>query len=189
MHGFFQLLIITFANILDCSWSCTSQSSFKLYHHIHQSDDLSLQLVHLIFKQTETSRPSWLFILLLAIPAYLTLLYLPHAGSTIQSAVKVFGLFWSTLVTSILAYRVSPWHPLAKYPGPHLCKLTKFHLAYVSLAGKQHLYYYELHQKYGNVVRVGRLNLLHHRISVSSFCRSQRTIYSRGWEYSSSHGL
>ena len=118
-------------------------------------DNLSLQLVHLIFKRTETRRPYWLFILLLAIPSYLTILYLPHAGSTILAAVKVFSLFWSTLVTSILVYRVSPWHPLAKYPGPLLCKLTKFHLAYFSLGGKQYLYYYELHQKYGNAVRIG----------------------------------
>ena len=112
--------------------------------------------MHLVFKQTETRRPYWLFVLLLAIPAYLTILYLPHAGSTILAAVIVFGLFWSTLVISILVYRVSPWHPLAKYPGPLLCKLTKFHLAYFSLGGKQYLYYYELHQKYGNVVRIGQ---------------------------------
>ena len=112
--------------------------------------------MHLIFKQTETRQPFWLFVLLLAIPAYLTLLYLPHAGSTILAAVKVFSLFWSTLVISILVYRVSPWHPLAKYPGPLLCKLTKFYLAYFALGGKQYLYYYELHQKYGNVVRIGQ---------------------------------
>ena len=122
---------------------------------IYQSDDLSPQLVHLIFKETETTRLHWLFVLLLAIPGYLTLLYLPHAGSAIMAAAKVFSLFWSTLVASILVYRVSPWHPLAKYPGPLLCKLTKFHLAYFALGGKQHLYYYELHQKYGIVVRVG----------------------------------
>ena len=124
---------------------------------MHHSYDLSLlQLVHLIFKQTETSQIYWLFILLLGIPAYLTRLYITHAGSTILAAVKVFGLFWSTLVTSILVYRVSPWHPLAKYPGPFLCKLSKFYLAYFSLDGTQYLYYYELHQKYGNVVRIGQ---------------------------------
>jgi hypothetical protein len=123
-----------------------------LFYH---SDELSLQLVHLIFKQTETCRTYWLFVLLLAIPAYLTFLYLPHAGSTILAAAKVFSLFWSTLAASILIYRVSPWHPLAKYPGPLLCKLTKFYLACVALDGKQYLYYYELHQKYGTVVRIG----------------------------------
>ena len=123
---------------------------------MYHCDDISLQLVHLIFKQTETCRPYWLFVLLLAIPAYLTLLYLPHAGSTILAAAKVFSLFWLTLVTSILVYRASPWHPLAKYPGPFLCKLTKFRLAYLALDGKQYLYFYELHQKYGNVVRIGQ---------------------------------
>lgn len=117
---------------------------------------LHWQLVHLIFKQTETRRPFWLFILLLAIPACLTFLYLPHASSTILAAVKVFSLFWSTLVTSILVYRVSPWHPLAKYPGPLLCKLTKFHVACICLGGKQYLYYSELHHKYGDVVRIGQ---------------------------------
>ena len=114
------------------------------------------QLVHLIFKRTETRRPLWLFILLLAIPGCLTFLYLPHAGSIILAATKVFGLFWSTLATSILAYRASPWHPLARYPGPLLCKLSKFYAAYLALGGKQYLYYYELHQKYGDVVRIGR---------------------------------
>jgi hypothetical protein len=112
--------------------------------------------VHLIFKQTETRRPFWLFILLLAIPAYLTYLHLPYAGSTILAATKVFGLFWSALVSSILVYRVSPIHPLAKYPGPLLCKLTKFHVAFLAFGGKQYLYYSELHRKYGDVVRIGQ---------------------------------
>ena len=67
----------------------------------------------------------------------------------------MFGLFWSSLITSILVYRASPWHPLAKYPGPLICKLTKYHLAFLSLSGKQYLYYSELHKKYGDVVRIG----------------------------------
>ena len=139
---------------------------------------LFFQLVHLIFKHTETRRPFSLLILLLAIPACLTWLYLPHAGSTIQAAVKVFSLFWSTIATSILVYRISPWHPLAKYPGPLICKLTKFHFAYLALGGKQFLYYCELHRKYGDVVRIGQWNILHSLLeSLSSFCRPQRTFY------------
>ena len=116
----------------------------------------SPQIVHLIFKRTETRHPFWLFVLLLAIPTCLTILYVPHAqGSTILATVKVFTLFWSTLITSILVYRVSPWHPLAKYPGPLICKLTKFHLAVFAVGGKQYLYYADLHRKYGDVVRIG----------------------------------
>lgn len=118
--------------------------------------DLIIQIVHLIFKRTETFRFIWLFILLLAIPACLTVLHLPHVNSLILAALKVFGIFWSTLITSILVYRVSPWHPLAKYPGPLICKLTKFYLAFLSLRGKQYLYYSGLHKKYGDVVRIGR---------------------------------
>lgn len=67
----------------------------------------------------------------------------------------MYSTFWSTLISSILVYRVSPWHPLAQYPGPLICKLTKFYLAFLSLRGKQHLYYSQLHKKYGDIVRIG----------------------------------
>ncbi|KAF8802471.1 cytochrome P450 [Phlegmacium glaucopus] len=112
-------------------------------------------IVHLIFKRTETFRFFWLFILLLATPASLTVFYLPYVNNIIQAALTVFGLFWSTLTISILVYRVSPWHPLAKYPGPLLCKLTKFHLAFIALRRQQHIYYSQLHKTYGDVVRIG----------------------------------
>ena len=130
----------------------------------------SPQIVHLIFKRTETRHPFWLFVLLFAIPACLTLLYVSRAqGSAILATVKVFTLFWSTLTTSILVYRVSPWHPLAKYPGPLICKLTKFYLGVFALGGKQYLYYFELHRKYGDVVRIGLYSMLHSFDGPSSF--------------------
>ena len=112
----------------------------------------------------------WLFILLLATPACLTTLYLPYANSPILAALNVFGLFWSTLIISILVYRASPWHPLAKYPGPLICKLTKFRLAFISLRGKQHLYYFQLHKKYGDVVRIGALWNHNDNIPVHPIC-------------------
>ena len=147
-HGF----AVAFADFVDCSWMWTCELSIvkKSMHSVY-----FYKLVHLIFKHTETRRPFWLFILLLAIPACLTFLY-PHSGNTILAAVMVFSLFWSTLATSIFVYRISPWHPLAKYPGPLLCKLSKFHLAYFALNGKQFIYYSELHRKYGDVVRIGQ---------------------------------
>jgi len=92
----------------------------------------------------------------LVTPASLSVLFLPYVNNNLILAVlNVFGLFWSTLLTSILLYRLSPWHPLAKYPGPFICKLTKFYLAFLSLRGRQHIYYSQLHKKYGDVVRVG----------------------------------
>ncbi|CDO69439.1 hypothetical protein BN946_scf184791.g34 [Trametes cinnabarina] len=63
--------------------------------------------------------------------------------------------FYFTLLLSTALYRLSPHHPLARYPGPFACKLSKFWLAFLSLTGKQHLYLKSLHERYGDVVRIG----------------------------------
>ena len=120
----------------------------------------------------------WLFILLLATPACLTTLYLPYANGLILAALNVFGLFWSTLIISILVYRASPWHPLAKYPGPLICKLSKYHLAFLSLRGKQYLYYSQLHKKYGDVVRIGALWKFKNNIPVYPICQAPMNFLS-----------
>ncbi|KAJ7174134.1 cytochrome P450 [Mycena crocata] len=65
------------------------------------------------------------------------------------------ALYYSGLIFSVLAYRLSPLHPLAKYPGPLACKISKLWLTYVSSRGKLHVYVKELHDKYGPVVRLG----------------------------------
>ena len=107
--------------------------------------------------------------LFLGVPALLTYLYRPHASSLLWAAVTVFSLFFTSLFTSIALYRVSPWHPLAKYPGPLICKLTQFHLATLSLRGKQHIYYAKLHEKYGDIVRVGGFHLFLSRVTPLNF--------------------
>ena len=98
------------------------------------------------------------------------MLHLPNFNNPISAALNVFGLFWSTLIISILVYRAFPWHPLAKYPGPLICKLTKYHLAFLSLYGKQYLYYSQLHKKYGDVVRIGASRNRYNDILVYPFC-------------------
>ena len=45
------------------------------------------------------------------------------------------------------------FHPLAKYPGPLLGRISPFYDLYHSYAGDKHLVLYHLHQKYGTVVR------------------------------------
>ncbi|PQE13704.1 Isotrichodermin C-15 hydroxylase protein [Rutstroemia sp. NJR-2017a BVV2] len=47
------------------------------------------------------------------------------------------------------------FHPLAKYPGPFLAKLTSFHAAYHAVKGTGHYNLYDLHQKYGPFIRYG----------------------------------
>ncbi|CAA7267082.1 unnamed protein product [Cyclocybe aegerita] len=118
-------------------------------------------VVHLIFKRTETHEPAYVLLLLLVVPSALTLLFLQHTSSIFYAAFTVFGVYWTSVSSSILLYRVSPWHPLAKYPGPLLCKLSKFYLAFkVARGGKQHIYYKSLHEKYGDIVRVGPNELI-----------------------------
>ncbi|OQV10800.1 hypothetical protein CLAIMM_14741 [Cladophialophora immunda] len=74
-----------------------------------------------------------------------------------------WGLFWvlplacatTTLISALVLviYRLF-FHPLSKYPGPFLAKVTGLHPAYHALIGDRHLYVYRQHQKYGDVVRV-----------------------------------
>ncbi|KAJ7633029.1 high nitrogen upregulated cytochrome P450 monooxygenase 2 [Roridomyces roridus] len=64
-------------------------------------------------------------------------------------------VFWSSLSFSIVLYRLSPFHPLAQYPGPTICKVTKLWGVAVAAGGKQHLYLKKIHDRYGPYVRTG----------------------------------
>ncbi|KAF7336095.1 Cytochrome P450 [Mycena venus] len=67
---------------------------------------------------------------------------------------------------------LSPFHPLAKFPGPLLSRITKFWLAYVVYTGKRHLEIAKLHDQYGTFVRTGPNTL-----SINSH-EAIRTIYA-----------
>ena len=45
------------------------------------------------------------------------------------------------------------FHPLAKYPGPFLGRVTKFYDLYHAYIGDKHVSLYQLHKKYGTMVR------------------------------------
>ena len=53
-----------------------------------------------------------------------------------------------------MVYRLH-FHPLAKYPGPLLGRITDWYSVYHASTGQKHLDFYRLHQKYGNIVRYG----------------------------------
>ncbi|KAI0759678.1 cytochrome P450 [Trametes elegans] len=75
-----------------------------------------------------------------------------------QSPLRIAILTYATYVSSLLfctaGYRLSPYHPLAEYPGPIYCKLTSLWLTYVSYRGKRYLAIDRLHAKYGPYLRV-----------------------------------
>ncbi|KAJ6468383.1 cytochrome P450 [Mycena sanguinolenta] len=110
---------------------------------------------HLAFNRLE---PRFLvhFVSLLGLPpTLLAPLVFPHASGILSAVALTFSVYFSSLVISTTVYRISPLHPLAKYPGPLLCKASKLWFTAIAMKGKQHLYYLELHQRYGDVVRIG----------------------------------
>lgn len=117
-----------------------------------------VQVVHLIFKKWEPMNIPIVSTLLFVVPSSLSMLLVPQLG-TIKSIVATFLSYFAVLVLSIVSYRVSPFHPLAQYPGPLLAKITKWWHAYHIYQGKQHLYIQQLHDQYGDVVRIGACRL------------------------------
>ncbi|ETN39028.1 uncharacterized protein HMPREF1541_07070 [Cyphellophora europaea CBS 101466] len=57
-------------------------------------------------------------------------------------------------LTSTAVYR-SFFHPLARYPGPFLAKLTPWWDVYHAYKGDKHLLFHRLHEQYGDFVRYG----------------------------------
>ncbi|KAK7042191.1 cytochrome P450 [Favolaschia claudopus] len=117
---------------------------------------LSSLAAHLYFKAYEPTDLVQLIGLLVAPPVLLASLYTQLTlGEFLPRLFRSFLLYHSSLLLSILSYRISPLHPLSKYPGPIACKISKLWLAYVGSKGKLHIYVKSLHDKYGPVVRVG----------------------------------
>ncbi|KZP27810.1 cytochrome P450 [Athelia psychrophila] len=110
---------------------------------------------HLVFKHYEPTAPSAHLGLLVAIPGILTWIFIPHCPNFALAFASSFFIYVTSLVTSIVIYRLGLFHPLAKYPGPMMCKLSKLWMSYICTTGKQHIYYHSLHDKYGDIVRIG----------------------------------
>ncbi|KAI0355826.1 high nitrogen upregulated cytochrome P450 monooxygenase 2 [Trametes cingulata] len=112
------------------------------------------QVAHQIFKRYETY----------SIPFHLSLLLLPPAlastlshntENALRSVCFSFGTYLGTLALAVFAYRASPFHRLARFPGPFLCRLSKFYMAGIGFGGRQYLYIKKLHGRYGDIVRIG----------------------------------
>lgn len=111
---------------------------------------LSAVGVHLVFRRFEPWSPAIHLILLVAVPC---------AMSVAVKTNPLLGVpvFWTALIVSIVAYRISPFHPLARFPGPFLERISMFRMAAVSTTGRRHIYIRRLHERYGPFVRIGKL--------------------------------
>ncbi|EJD02376.1 cytochrome P450 [Fomitiporia mediterranea MF3/22] len=114
-------------------------------------------IVHKIYNKFEVDPGNFIptIILLVGIPVLPTYFLLPHLGSTLLTILVSYSCFYVSLISSIVLYRISPFHPLAKYPGPLSLKISKFVMMYHASRGKQYLYFKKLHDEYGYFVRVG----------------------------------
>ncbi|KAL5498761.1 hypothetical protein ACEPAH_2116 [Sanghuangporus vaninii] len=133
----FPDLVLRDALLLDVACALSVHAIYK-----HYEPDASLLPVH--------------FLLLIVIPALPSASFLPHFQGSAEAAIScAYLLFYLALIMSIVLYRISPWHSLAKYPGPFLAKITKFWGAFTMAKGKNHIVLKKLHEKYGPYVRIG----------------------------------
>ncbi|OSD05151.1 high nitrogen upregulated cytochrome P450 monooxygenase 2, partial [Trametes coccinea BRFM310] len=109
---------------------------------------------HRELKRLETYSVST-HLLLICVPPFIGTSMLRHTLPLVQAALISFSAFLLTLIISTALYRLSPYHPPAAYRGPLGCKLSKFWMACLSVTGRQHLYLKRLHERYGDVVRIG----------------------------------
>ncbi|KAL1746562.1 cytochrome P450 [Schizophyllum fasciatum] len=109
---------------------------------------------HVVLNRFELQNPLCLIILFIAVPIGLGSL-LWRGSSNIANIIFASATYLGTLSFSVILYRLSPIHPLWAYPGPVASKITKLYSAIISQSGKQHLFYRQLHEQYGDVVRVG----------------------------------
>jgi peptidoglycan biosynthesis protein MviN/MurJ (putative lipid II flippase) len=114
-----------------------------------------MQGCHLVFNRFEPRGLLSFTCLLVVVPIVLTPVLIPHNHNVPLAVAMTFSTYLSTLVAATLAYRLSPFHPLAKYPGPVMCKISKLWFAGVAMGGKQHIYYQQIHEHYGDIVRIG----------------------------------
>ncbi|KAH9035153.1 high nitrogen upregulated cytochrome P450 monooxygenase 2 [Lactarius deliciosus] len=115
----------------------TSFSSYQCFHHLEPRSKLPLT------------------VLLFVVPALLSVPISYHVPWPSAAVLLAFLAYGSAVTSFTLFYRLSPFHPLAKYPGPTIAKTSKLWAAYICDKGDLHRLYKSLHDRYGDVVRVG----------------------------------
>ncbi|EIN08535.1 cytochrome P450 [Punctularia strigosozonata HHB-11173 SS5] len=117
-------------------------------------------IAHLIFKRTEPRSLLAIFSLLFALPLTASLY---TSSPSLPSPFLVFKCTLThvaTLISLTVAYRLSPFHPLAAYPGPPLAKVTRFWTFNRALKQDQYRVFHALFAQYGPIVRIGPNHLI-----------------------------
>ncbi|KAJ7080333.1 high nitrogen upregulated cytochrome P450 monooxygenase 2 [Mycena belliarum] len=108
---------------------------------------------HAIFNRYEPLNANIPFIILALEPPALLLVF--DEPFSFTRLIWAYTLFLFSTSASIVAYRLSPLHPLAQFEGPTLGKISKLWGLWIAWHGHQHLYLKKLHDEYGPCVRTG----------------------------------
>ena len=144
--------------------------------------------MHIVFKIWEPLNVFLHVFTFLVLPIALSSVLSAHYGA-VTATLLGFALYYGSLFTSIALYRISPFHPCSRYPGPLGCKLSKLWFMRQVNKGTQHRYLQKLHEQYGDVVRIGTSTIPSRTYGVSHPPhRSERDIDPRCERYQQSHG-
>lgn len=111
--------------------------------------------------------------------------YMLHLSllTSILSSLSFFAYHALTVVVATVLYRISPLHPLYKYPGPFINKVTSLKLAHMVYTGKRHLVIPALHERYGVHVRTGPNTLSINSYSAIAPIYASSTAYPKSNAY------
>ena len=115
-----------------------TKTAYQCFHHLEPRSRLPLLL------------------LLYVTPALLSIPISYHVPWPSAAFLLAFVTYGSAVTSFTLMCRLSLFHSLAKYPGPAIAKTSSLWAAYLSTKGDVHRCFKNLHDRYGDVVRVGR---------------------------------
>ncbi|PIL25573.1 hypothetical protein GSI_11319 [Ganoderma sinense ZZ0214-1] len=116
-------------------------------------------LMHQLFRRYETFSVLTHAALLLGPPALIAASAVSDPSMNPESFKNAFRssvlIYLATLAISIVVYRISPFHPLARYPGPWLAKVSMLTPALYSTTGRRNRAVKRMHELHGDVLRIG----------------------------------
>ncbi|RDX41710.1 high nitrogen upregulated cytochrome P450 monooxygenase 2 [Lentinus brumalis] len=114
---------------------------------------------HQGFRRYDTYYPSVHAVLLLGPPVVAALIVSSWSDAPSEGILpalrRIFPTYLFYLGLSIILYRLSPLHPLARYPGPYLRRVSHVVSACIAAPGNRCRRFDALRLKYGDVIRTG----------------------------------
>lgn len=121
-------------------------------------DTVPRQACYLVYKKYEPETTILHLLLLVVAPAAVAIA--TRNEITVFCILGSMVAYWSFVAFFTLLYRLSPFHPLANYPGPLAARVSKLYHVRVASRGNAHWVIKGWHDRYGDVVRVGESPIL-----------------------------